>query len=211
MDRWEELYRSIKELRESIRELRESQQQTDSEIRELRASQRETERMMKRSREEMERFLKDLGRKINDLRVQLGDLGLVQGEIGEELFYRNLKCVFKKRGIEFNRVRRNLRRRRDDPEYDIVATNGRQVLVVEVKNKLKKNHVDNFLEDQLPEFKRLFPEYKDKELWGAVGGLVVKDEVARYAERKGLFVLTQTDEGGATIINKKKFKPQVFG
>ncbi|RLG55587.1 MAG: DUF3782 domain-containing protein, partial [Candidatus Hydrothermarchaeota archaeon] len=93
----------------------------------------------------------------------------------------------------------------------IVATNGRQVLVVEVKNKLKKSHIDNFLEDQLPEFKRLFPQYRDKELWGAVGGLVVKDEVARYAERKGLFVLTQTDEGGATIINKERFKPKTFG
>ena len=173
-------------LYQSIKELRES-------IRELRESQRVTDRQ------------------IRELRVQLGDLGLVQGEIGEELFYRNLKGMFKKRGIEFNRVRRNLRRRRDDPEYDIVATNGRQVLVVEVKNKLKKSHIDNFLEDQLPEFKKLFPQYREKELWGAVGGLVVKDEVARYAERKGLFVLTQTDEGGATIINKERFKPKTFG
>ncbi len=243
MDRWEELYKSIKELRESIRELREAQKQTEkkleeshrrteeeirqtqAEIREFKEAQREAHREidmmikenqkgiaeLRESQKETERFLKEVMRGIRDLRVQLGDLGLVQGEIGEELFYRNLKSVFKKRGIVFNRVRRNLRRRRDDPEYDIVATNGRQVLVVEVKNKLKKRHIDNFLEDQLPEFKRLFPEYKNKELLGAVGGLVVKDEVGRYAERKGLFVLTQTDEGGAAIINKEKFKPTVFG
>ena len=203
----EELFRGIRELREfqketsqQIRELREFQMQTEKEIRELRESQKETEN-----------FLKEVMRGIRELRIQLGDIGLVQGEIGEELFYRNLKSMFKKRGMVFNSVRRNLRKSRDDREYDIVATNGTQVLVVEVKNKLRRRHIDQFLEERLPEFKEKFPQYKDKELLGAVGGLVVKDDVARYAERKGLFVLTQTDEGGATILNKEKFKPRVFG
>jgi len=203
----EELFRGIRELREfqketsqQIRELREFQMQTEKEIRELRESQKETEN-----------FLKEVMRGIRELRIQLGDIGLVQGEIGEELFYRNLKSMFKKRGMVFNSVRRNLRKSRDDREYDIVATNGTQVLVVEVKNKLRRRHIDQFLEERLPEFKEKFPQYKDKELLGAVGGLVVKDDVARYAERKGLFVLTQTDEGGATILNKERFKPKVFG
>ncbi len=203
----EELFRGIRELREfqketsqQIRELREFQMQTEKEIRELRESQKETEN-----------FLKEVMRGIRELRIQLGDIGLVQGEIGEELFYRNLKSMFKKRGMVFNSVRRNLRKSRDDREYDIVATNGTQVLVVEVKNKLRRRHIDQFLEERLPEFKEKFPQYKDKELLGAVGGLVVKDDVARYAERKGLFVLTQTDDGGATILNKERFKPKVFG
>ena len=46
---------------------------------------------------------------------------------------------------------------------------------------------------------------------GCSGREVVKEEVARYAERKGLFVLTQTDDGGAAFINKKRFKPKVSG
>jgi len=189
----EELFKGIRELREGMRELRDFQMQTEREIRELREFQKET------------------SVQIRELRAQLGDLGIVQGEIGEELFYRNLKSMFKERGIIFNSVRRNLRKRRDDREYDIVATNGTQVLVVEVKNKLRRKQIDQFLEERLPEFKEKFPQYKDKELLGAVGALVVKDDVARYAEKKGLFVLTQTDEGGATILNKEKFKPKVFG
>ena len=189
----EELFKGIRELREGMRELRDFQMQTEREIRELREFQKET------------------SVQIRELRAQLGDLGIVQGEIGEELFYRNLKSMFKERGIIFNSVRRNLRKRRDDREYDIVATNGTQVLVVEVKNKLRRKQIDQFLEERLPEFKEKFPQYKDKELLGAVGALVVKDDIARYAEKKGLFVLTQTDEGGATILNKEKFKPKVFG
>ena len=227
-----ELREGIAELRETqkesqiqsekeMRELRESQKQTEKEIRELRESQKETDRMirenqreidkLRESQKETDRFLKEVGRKLDRIGIQLGELGIVQGEIGEELFYRNLKSMFKKRGMVFNSVRRNLRKRRDDREYDIVATNGTQVLVVEVKNKLRRRHIDLFLEERLPEFKEKFPQYKDKELLGAVGALVVKDDVARYAEKKGLFVLTQTDDGGATILNKERFKPKVFG
>jgi hypothetical protein len=39
---------------------------------------------------------------------------------------------------------------------------------------------------------------------------VVKDEVGRYAEKAGLFVLTQTSEGGATLLNRKDFKAKEF-
>jgi len=41
-------------------------------------------------------------------------------------------------------------------------------------------------------------------------GLVVKDEVGRYAEEAGLFVLTQTNEGGATLWNREDFTPKEF-
>ncbi len=206
-ERLDRIEKNMEELFRGIRELRESQKETDRMIKE---NQREIDKL-RESQKETENFLKEVMRGIRELRIQLGDIGLVQGEIGEELFYRNLKSMFKKRGMVFNSVRRNLRKSRDDREYDIVATNGTQVLVVEVKNKLRRRHIDQFLEERLPEFKEKFPQYKDKELLGAVGGLVVKDDVARYAERKGLFVLTQTDEGGATILNKEKFKPRVFG
>ena len=36
-------------------------------------------------------------------------------------------------------------------------------------------------------------------------------EVGRYAERSGLYVLTQTDEGGAAILNRAGFKAKEFG
>ena len=43
-----------------------------------------------------------------------------------------------------------------------------------------------------------------------MGALVVKDDVGRYAEKAGLYVLTQTDEGGATLLNRKGFEPRTF-
>jgi len=40
--------------------------------------------------------------------------------------------------------------------------------------------------------------------------LVVKDDVGRYAEKAGLYVLTQTDEGGAALLNREGFEPKTF-
>jgi hypothetical protein len=85
-----------------------------------------------------------------------------------------------------------------------------KVLVVEVKNKLDKRMVDKFVERRLPRFKELFPEYEMYQVVGAMGALVVKDDVGRYAKKAGLYVLTQTDEGGATLLNRKGFEPKSF-
>ena len=73
-------------------------------------------------------------------------------------------------------------------EYDIVADANERVVVIEVKNKLKKNMVDEFLNKKLPRFKTLLPKYRDHKIYGGMGSLVVKHAVGRYAEKAGLFV-----------------------
>ena len=95
-------------------------------------------------------------------------------------------------------------------EYDIVAADGDAVLVIEVKNKLQKRMVDRFINKALPKFKEAFPQYRDRRLLGGIGALVVKDDAGRYAEKAGLYVLTQTSEGGVAIANRKKFRAKEF-
>jgi Cdc6-like AAA superfamily ATPase len=46
-----------------------------------------------------------------------------------------------------------------------VAINGNEVVIVEVKNKLKRDNVDNFIDKQIPNFKILFPQYKDYKIY----------------------------------------------
>jgi len=43
-----------------------------------------------------------------------------------------------------------------------------------------------------------------------IGALVVKNDVSRYAEKAGLYVLTQTSEGGAALANRKTFRAKEF-
>jgi len=197
-DRLDRLEKLAEEMFAGIAQLRESQAKTDEQIRELRESQTKTDEQMRRTDAKLDR----IGR-------QLGDLGLVQGEVAEELFFRNLRGVFSKTKMDLKKVKRNLKRK-GKGEFDLVAVNGDKVLVVEVKNKLEKRMVDTFLERKLPRFKELFPEYAKYQVVGAMGALVVKDDVGRYAEKAGLYVLTQTDEGGAALFNKEGFEPKTF-
>jgi hypothetical protein len=196
--RLDRIEKSIEGLLRGIAELRESQKTTDKHILELKESQKKTD-------EQLRLTIK----KLDDVGRQLGDQGLVQGEVAEELFYRNVGSLFKPMDFRFNRIRRNLKVK-GSGEYDIVAEDGGRVLVLEIKNKLEKRLIDAFLTKKLPRFKVLMPQYRDLKVLGGVGALVVKDDVGRYAEKAGLFVLTQANDGGAALLNKKGFKPKEF-
>ena len=63
-------------------------------------------------------------------------------------------------------------------EFDVLAVNGGEVVVVEVKTTLKVADVDYFVE-RLHEFPELMPEYADRRVYGA-GGL---PQVARVGDR----------------------------
>ncbi|WP_235726395.1 hypothetical protein, partial [Methylotuvimicrobium buryatense] len=57
--------------------------------------------------------------------------------------------------------------------------------------------------------KRLLPKYRDVELMGAVAAMVMPNDVARYAYRKGLYVLAQS--GNTVLIrNDGKFSPKIW-
>lgn len=143
------------------------------------------------------------------LAVSLGTWGLFKGKLRRICSSGTRRGIFKKARIDLKKVKRNLKRK-GEGEFDLVAENGDKVLVVEVKNKLEKRMVDKFLEKKLPRFKELFPEYEKYQVIGGIGALVVKDDVGRYAEKAGLYVLTQTDEGGATLLNREGFEPRTF-
>ncbi len=166
---------------------------------------------LKESKKKTDEQLQKTGKRLDDIGKQLGDMGLVQGEIAEDLFYRNVKYLFRDRNLAFNQVRRNLKKK-GKAEYDIAAVNDKNVLVIEVKNKLSARMIDTFVNKKLPGFKNAFPEYRDYRVIGGIGALVMKDEVARYAEDAGIYVLTQAVDGGEAIFRfscKKFLKDKV--
>ena len=63
--------------------------------------------------------------------------------------------------------------------------------------------MDEHLE-RLAKFKQLMPRYRDVNALGAVAGMIVTDEVANYASRQGLFVLSQSGES-VVILNDANF------
>ena len=90
---------------------------------------------------------------------------------------------------------------------DLLATNGEEAVAVEVKTTLRPSDVDRFLE--LLGHPPLLRYVGPKRLYGAVAYLQQHQGTARYAERKGLFVIRATGNS-ASIVNPPEFLPRDF-
>ena len=156
--------------------------------------------------EEYAKFEKDRDLWKENMKKLEQDLGM-RWDHAEEVIYRGIKKNLASKWIEIYNVYRN--RKTKNAEFDIIAVNGKQVIVVEVKNKLKQDHIDYFESHSLKAFKKEFPEYKDYELLWWVAWLIVSDHIEKVAEKRGLFVFRQNGDH-VEIINSPDFKPKVF-
>ena len=103
--------------------------------------------------------------------------------------------LFRARGIDIHEVQQNITAKRDGEalEIDLLVVNNEDVVVIECKSNLSIDDVNDQLE-RLEKVKRLLPRYKDCRILGAVAGMVIPDNVATYAIRKGLYVIGQNGE-----------------
>ncbi|MCY3966748.1 MAG: hypothetical protein OXG83_17145 [Acidobacteria bacterium] len=196
LERLRELTRDIEAITESVRELRESQKETSEQMRETGRYMQETARRMR----ETDRRLK----KAEDLfTTQWGKLmeSLVRGDLVRLLAGRDI-------GVRSLAQRTLERRGGESYEVDIMAVNGEEIVVVEVKTTLRPEDVGRF-RSKLVRFKEWWPEYRDRKVYGAMAYLQASDEVALHAERQGFFVIRATGDS-ASIVNAEDFEPRVF-
>ena len=191
-----------------LREVAESQKETDRRWQETDRRWQETDRRWQETRQLLERQGQE-----TDLRLRkLDELFNGQwGKLMESLVEGDLVKLLTERGIAvdhtINNPKRNYGPRRW--EFDILAVDGREVVVVEVKTTLKVDDVDYFVE-RLQDFPELMPEYADRRVYGAVAYLKSHESVNVYAGRQGLFVIRATGSS-ASIANAPGFTPRAFG
>lgn len=176
---------------------------TSRQIAELRASQAETDRQMQKT----DRQMRETDRRLK----KAEDLFTTQwGRLMESLVEGDLVPLLKERGIAVEGTTERTARTRNGEhfEIDILAVNGAEVVVVEVKTTLRSEGVTHFL-GKLARFLDWCPEYRGHTLYGAVAFLRSDPDVVTYAERQGLFVIRATGNS-ATIVNAADFAPRVF-
>lgn len=157
---------------------------------------------------ETDRQFKETDRKFKETDRKISSLGDRLGEFAQEMVRPAVVQLFQDRGYDVHVVSPNVSIQRDGEamEIDLLVTNDNVALVVECKSRLG---VEDVLEHllRLEKIKRLMPRLRDSRILGAVAGMVVLDEAARYAYRQGLFVLAQS--GDAVIIrNDEQFQPR---
>jgi hypothetical protein len=88
----------------------------------------------------------------------------------------------------------------------MLLENGDYAMPVEIKSALAEDDVDEHLE-RIGKVKEQFDKRGDRrKLVGAVAGMVVTDEVRKYAQKKGLYVLVQSGNTVTVAKGPENFK-----
>jgi len=167
-----------------------------------------------RSLQETERLLKENAIKAEaesaKLKKQLDGLTKSLGLFAESTVYPSTARLFNERGIELTGISSRVSERRNgrEMEIDVLGAGPQAVVAIEVKLRLELEYIKKFL-TRLPHFFEFFPRYRGLQLYGAVAGMSVAEEVARHAYKNGLFVLVQSGDN-MKILNDEKFKPHAF-
>jgi hypothetical protein len=163
-----------------------------------------------RSSEKTDRQMQETDRKLKEVTTAIGRLGNRLGQFVEEMVRPAAVRVFQARGIAVHQVfpRAYAERDGDAMEIDLLVVNSSDAVLIEVKSELKVDDVKEHV-SRLERFKKLFPQYAGFRVMGAVAGMVVPEDAARFAYRQGLFVLAQSGETVA-IRNDAAFQPGVW-
>jgi hypothetical protein len=193
-----------------LAELVTAQKETERKFQETDRRFQETDRILKEQSQETDRRFQETDRQITRLSKEIGNLGGKWGRFVENMVAPACETLFLNRGIPVHQVSQRVKKRLDGKtlEIDVLVINEDHVLVVEVKSSLSVDDVKELIKD-LKEFRQFFPEYSQKQLYGAVAGIEIEEGADKYAYRQGLFVLAQSGESVA-ILNGADFQPKTW-
>ena len=202
----QEVWSILRQLSESQQETDRRMQETDRRMQETDRRMQETDRLLKRQAQEADRRAKEADRRFRGLDELFNGQW---GKLMEALVEGDLIELLTERGIEVEHTLTNVRHRGERSwEFDIIAVNGTEVVVVEVKTTLKVRQVDHFV-GRMQEFTDLMPRYRGSTVYGAVAYLKADEASDRHAERQGLYVIRATGSS-ASITNPRDFRPRAF-
>ena len=196
---------------------------TDQEIKETRKAIDETRKAIDESRKETDETRKYLRDIIQDLKESqqkteklvaevtknLGGLGNTLGIMTEAMFSPDLWKKFRDIGFEFSTQcphRKFYENNRCLAEADYYLENGEYVMLVEVKTTMEIEFINDHLE-RIEKIRRYMDAREDKrKIVGAVAGGSVPENVLKYAQRQGLYVITYSGETSAIAESPEGFR-----
>ena len=132
------------------------------------------------------------------------------GKLMEKLVEGDLIKLLNERGIKVNYTHSRTKGIYNGKkfEFDIIAENGEEIVVVEVKTTLRSSDVKEFI-NKLKIFKEILPKYVNNKVIGGMAFLDSASNSELMAENKGLLVIKATGSS-ASITNSPDFVPKVW-
>jgi len=168
---------------------------------------KESDRKWKEMTEETNKLFKASDKKLSKLEPLFNDHwsklieSLIEGSLIKDLNERNIPVnhtTTRTRGITDG----------EECEIDIIAENGEEVVVVEVKTTLRQDDLEDVFYD-MENIKKRLPKLKNNKIYGAVAYLKSQAKADILAQKKGLLTIKATGHS-AKVTNKENFKPALW-
>ena len=200
----------IQEIKQLLKELVLSQKETDNKFKETDSKFKETDSKFKETDSKFKET--DIKFKETDKRIKAA-FDLFEGQWGklmESLVEGDLIKLLQAKGINVHdtSMRRKGNYEGNNYEFDIIAHNGTEIVIVEVKTTLKTQDVKAFVQ-KLKQVRVWLDEYKNFTVYGAIAFLKADSGSEMFAQSEKLFVIKATGNS-AMIINADDFVPQKF-
>ncbi|MCL1875624.1 MAG: hypothetical protein FWF87_05135 [Synergistaceae bacterium] len=169
----------------------------------------ESRQQMIESQQRIDESQQRIEKNITDLSKNIGGLGNSLGRLTEAMFSTELWKKFNELGFPFTKQGYHMKFSENEQllaEADFFLENGEYAMPVEIKTDLSVNDVDEHLE-RITKIRQYMDMHGDnRKLVGTVAGGIVSENVLKYAQRKGLFVLMQTGDSVAVADIPQGFK-----
>ena len=163
---------------------------------------REKEKEITLIRTQIEEEKREKEKELKRISQYLGNYTRNVADIAEEYFYQSLSGNPSINKIHFDEVLKN--EKYGGREYDIVMYNTQYIALVSVKTNLRSKHISNLLHKDLPALQAFYKRtglYQRHKLIGVAAGLNYKKEVIAKASQLGVYVLTQSENNQAKLLN----------
>jgi len=223
-----ELYESTKELRkateeqgerigelyESTKELRKATEEQGERIGELYESTKELRKATEEQGERIERLEMIQEKEIKRFNKEWGALSNKLGTIVEDIIFPATRPVLQKYfKCKITDLSLNREKLKDDlqDEFDVIAVSDecKIVFLIEVKSTPKIDYINEFKNNKIERFRKLFDEYKDYKLIPIFASLRLQSNIINYLTKQKIYAMAYREWEYMDILNFNKLQKTV--
>jgi hypothetical protein len=185
---------TAQQMKETDRKLREIGIQTEQQM-------KETDRKLREIGIQTEQQMEETDRKLREIGIHVDGISKSNGAFAEEFFYNSLEKNMEFAGIHydcikdnFKGVRKMLDGSRLEDQFDIVMVNNNAVAIIEIKYKADSDDVEELATRKIKNFRVLYPEYRNFDVYLGLGTLSFNEYVVKKAKEFGVGLLKLSGE-----------------
>ena len=184
---------------ESDRKLERLFQETSEQMKETAEQMKETDKQIRRTSQEVGKLGSRVGDMVENM-VGSGNIVAQFRDLGHHVIAHSRRKIFGERGTDAS------------GQIDLFLENGDIAILVEVKTTLKNDDILDHIE-RIEKYRRWIDgsgNKKKQRYIGAVASPFVEENVAKFAHRKGFYVITQSGDLFEIMTPPKGFEPKTW-